>query len=52
MEADQESLDVEMAIAQILPTVNKILIESSEDMRMTAVFEGHSGGAMIFEREY
>jgi hypothetical protein len=47
-ENPEESMNVEMAIAQILPTVNKILLESSADMPMMAVFEGHSGGAIDF----
>jgi hypothetical protein len=50
--ADQPSSVVENAIAQVLPTVDKIVMEGGDDMKMTAVFEGHSGGAMIFEREY
>ena len=47
---DQQSLDVETAIARILPTVDKIVLEESFDMKMTAIFEGHGGGAMVFER--
>jgi hypothetical protein len=47
---DQQALTVENAIASILPTVDKILLEESADMKMTAVFEGQGGGAMVFER--
>jgi hypothetical protein len=50
MMADPESIDVEMAIAQILPTVDKILLEELPGMPMTAVFEGMEGGVVVFER--